>query len=477
MPTSADTLPPELWIQIAHALSDRGSLQHVEDGGIFGPDPNANPILDLQNLSLTSKSFCEIARPLIFRLVCIVGTTPSSIAQALYMHQFLVSNPSVRNWIKTLRVRSQVSNTPVRNACIDIIQQTTSLRRLTFTLAELTSDLLPHVLRLSTSTLQELSFDEVVWDRSQPSEDAIAQIRSQCHSLKITRLAIRQRMAKGLDPVLSIVALFSLSSSLTDLYLDQTSSLHAYHLSSQTPSHTFQRLRHLEAPEPVQSTLDAFLAFLDKCPNIKSIKLSPRWTAIPKELEVTTPVTVVPQLQVYSGPYPPVKLMLPGRPVETLCFNTGSIVPLPLSTEFLLPFNRGSAQVRHLEISGVQWSDNVLSCIVSMFRSLEELSLTNIHYQAGPGCLLDALSKMPKTRCLRELRLSSFNLNDDEPPRAPAIQKQRTVIQHTGQTQPTLRTVSLLAGVYWFRHDKPDKWIVNFNKERTKRLFEPKVDS
>ncbi|KIO27270.1 hypothetical protein M407DRAFT_233247 [Tulasnella calospora MUT 4182] len=487
MSASAFTLPPELWIQIAYAIKTHRWPGLVEDGGISEQDTNGHSILALQNLSLSSKSLLEITRPILFETITIIGSKADSLDRAKYFGQLLASNPLARNWIKDLTIISphhgtssihaQMSDILFDSLSSDILMQTTSLRSLTLHDVELTHDLLFHLLQLSHSTLQQLILDEVAWSGLEPSSNLVTSIRSQAHTLKTTDLAIRQRLAKGFDPILPIIILFSLSPNLKRLSLDHTSAVYVYHLSSQTPLHNFQSLLYLEVPEPMQSGLEPFMDFLNQCSNIVSMKLIPRWVSVPRELEWPAPIDVTPRLREYSGPYSPARLLLRGRPVEILCIQTGSIIPIFLSQNFLESLNQGSTGIRHLELCGPKWEDKILSSIFSVFRDLESLTLTDVHYQKGSANLLAVFLNTPVYNRLRQLRLSSANPSHDEPPHAPTIQKQRTIVQNATQIYPALEDVSLLSGVFWLRPAESDHWIVNFDKERTRRLFEPKVDS
>lgn len=503
MSVSASDLPPELWIQIAYAIKIHRRPELVEDGGISEQDTNAHVILALQNLCLTSKTLLEIARPILFETISIVGSKADSLDRARYFGQLLASNPPARNWIKNLTIISphhgtssihaQMSDIMFDNLSSDILLQTTSLRSLALSDVELTHDLLFHILELSRSTLQQVSLDEVAWSGLELSSNLITGMRSQAHSLKTTDLAIRQRLAKGFDPILPIIVLFSLSPNLKRLSLDQASAVYVYHLSSQSPLHNFQSLLCLEVPEPMQSGLEPFMSFLSRCSNITSIKLIPRWVSVPRELEWPAPIEVTPRLREYSGPYSPARLLLRGRPVELLCIQAGSIIPIFLSQNFLQSLNQGSTGVRRLELRGPKWDDKILSSIFSVFRDLESLILADVHYQTvcsfhpilvafsdenqGPANFLTAFLDTPVCDRLRQLRLSSANPSHDEPPHAPTIQKQRSIVQTASQIYPALKDVSLLSGVFWFRQAKSDHWVINFDKERTRRLFEPKVDS
>lgn len=501
MSASSPALPPELWIQVARAIKIP-KREHMEDGGVVEQDANYHDILALQNLSLTSKSFLEIARPILFESISIIGPKANSLDRAKYIGRLFVSNDLARGWIKDLviispnrslsGVHAQISNTLFDNHSSNILLQTTSLRSLALNGVELTHELLFHLLHLSHSSLRRLTLEELTWNGPEPSGNLIANIKSQVHSLKTTHLATRQRLAKGFDPILPIISLFLLGPSLKRISLDQASALYVYHPSSQIHSQNFQHLQCLEVPEPVQSSLGSFIAFLNQCPNIISIKLIPRWVSIPQELEWSTPVGVAPQLREYWGPYSPARILISGRPLESLSLQTGSFIPLLVSKTFLESLNQGSAHLRCLELRGVKWDDEILSNILSVFGTLESLTLTGIHYQAvrcfllmvvtssdqpkGPANSLDVFPNAPASIRLQRLRLSSVNLSHDEPPHAPTIRKQRAAAKNASQKYPSLEELSLVSGVFWFRQPASEDWIVNFGKERTRKIFEPKVD-
>lgn len=148
--------------------------------------------------------------------------------------------------------------------------------------------------------------------------------------------------------------------------------LRLYDIILQAPLTLFETLTEVDVAEAV-SAVD-FLATICRCPNLVTLKCP----SLEGEAAVEIPSGAVSRLSSLHGPIQLAKLLLPGRPVETLTITLSQASNQPLSTslaELTQPLTSGTKLIRSLEVVLFEWTEGCMHRESALLPCLERLAL------------------------------------------------------------------------------------------------------
>lgn len=331
-------LPNELFLDIVAALEP----SNPDLSGSHAIRKSAPHRTAISNLSLANRSLRAIAQPTLFENAFIRGPISLSLFHAHRIEELLESRPESCRWFRVLHLSPVKGHGTRRDPTVEIQEEElwqvfsrlfvrmTELRRVDWAQITITSAMYRHLYRLPK--LQALHCSGVT----------ISHIPD-FTGLSTQTLQIRE---------LSFYAVETFGHTLVALLrLARGPSLHSLHLLNVKPRlhqnllgdppHSYNRLSSLRIVL-YHAPLDHFLSLVACCPNINTIHLRAplRSPIIVPTLYQVSPDTLQ-FLTHYCGPMNLARLLVPGRPVETLSLYHPSQQSEAWVKEELEPLTRG----------------------------------------------------------------------------------------------------------------------------------------